>query len=371
MYKKPLVDDLKNKFCQEYATTEITLTALSKKYDLAPETIRKQLRIRNIKIRKPSRYNKFRKENGAKMKELLLKQDMTFSKIARIIGCSCSTIALEAKKLGIPTLPKYMFSRKYTINDNFFDAPENWGWEQAYWLGWILSDGYIGYKKNKISFGLQKRDQEVLENLKLMIGYTGPLRFGEGKWQQFHDGYYKNQDQCILTITNEVLVAKLISYMNLHHKSFNLVYPKFLKEELFGPMMLGFWEGDGTLSFLKDSSQHLCLQIVTTKKMSDELVDKCAKMGIRSASYPKIKDKDIMNFKIKGTLSTLRFLNLIFKNAKFVLMRKYLKYKSLVELLIFQGEKKKYRICEKEDIRIELIKSQEIIKDIDSRLTSI
>ena len=64
----------------------------------------------------------------------------------------------------------------YKYNETFFKNPETWDQKQAYFLGWLLSDGDHETSKG-IRIRLKESDKRILELLKDIIEYTGPINY--------------------------------------------------------------------------------------------------------------------------------------------------------------------------------------------------
>jgi len=122
---------------------------------------------------------------------------------------------------------------KYDINEQFF---ERWFPEMAYVLGWIYSDGTL--RGNRYQFKIATNDQEVLENIKEMMGSNHRIA--------------KRKDPRRKKITFELVIDSKRIYGSLvrlgvtPNKNKDMRLPKIPRKYL--PYFLrGYFEGDGTV----------------------------------------------------------------------------------------------------------------------------
>ncbi|MBS3146107.1 hypothetical protein J4471_00230 [Candidatus Woesearchaeota archaeon] len=122
--------------------------------------------------------------------------------------------------------------RKYKLNEGFFKI---WSHEMAYVLGWFFSDGTVSTNKHSCSIHLHKKDSYILEEIKNLLDYGGPISF------------YK--DSVMLRVESKMLHRDLINLGCKPRKSFNdYPFPKIPKEYL-ASFIRGFFDGDGSIMF--------------------------------------------------------------------------------------------------------------------------
>jgi hypothetical protein len=242
-------------------------------------------------------------------------------------GKSCKEIALIFNKTPSAIVKfinrnniKFNLSKvhqKYPIDESFFeniDSPE-----KAYFLGWFVTDGSNG-KGNCIAISLQENDKYILEVLKKIIKTDRPLIFKRAI--KYKNSKENSKNQYSLTFYNKKISNDLLNLGYNNKKSYNLIFPSFLKEELIPHFLRGAFEGDGcicihkngyiificgTLEFCKGISSYL-----NTKK----IINKISKSG----SIWRIEI-------IKNKINKLKFLELIYDNSgEMKLLRKYDKY---------------------------------------------
>lgn len=100
---------------------------------------------------------------------------MSADKIALLIGKSRASVCLYLKSAGVKTRRRP--ERRLSLNERFFN-PVN-SHESAYWLGFLLADGYLSSRALRVE--LQERDSHHLETLAKDIGSTTTI-----KWSSRH-----------------------------------------------------------------------------------------------------------------------------------------------------------------------------------------
>jgi len=64
-------------------------------------------------------------------------------------------------------------TRQYTFNEYIFENIDTE--EKAYWLGFLMADGYNHESKTCVTLRLQEEDKEILEKFKSFLNYTGNI----------------------------------------------------------------------------------------------------------------------------------------------------------------------------------------------------
>lgn len=133
--------------------------------------------------------------------------------------------------------------KQYTVDHTVFNTITD---ESAYWLGFLITDGSVVYPKGgnflpKISFELQARDKEQVQELSNFIKSTYPLY------------YNKNVDAWKLQVASKELADILATYNIVSNKTHIAKVPDSLMNNRH------FWRGvmDGDGSFQFDGSYEL------------------------------------------------------------------------------------------------------------------
>lgn len=130
--------------------------------------------------------------------------------------------------------------RKYTINHNYFDIIDNE--HKAYWLGFLMADGYNKEDRNAIVLSLQKEDEYILKEFLKDVGSNKEISYVYNK--QF-DSYSAK------AYVNSVHMSQQLSKLGVvQNKSFICKYPyEYIPQELEHHFIRGLFDGDGCISF--------------------------------------------------------------------------------------------------------------------------
>jgi len=202
--------------------------------------------------------------------------------------------------------------KRYNLNENYFDSIDCE--EKAYWLGFLIADGYIGIKKNKISYlsiDLQLSDIEHLEKFKKCVAYSGPI---------FND---EKRNRCRLIITNMHMANKL-DELGISNKKSLTAKPIFFDNDL---LQRSFWrgciDGDGTIIKFtpKDRKYAWCIGLYGTKEIVENFAIYIKKItGSKSNNFQ--KRGKIMHFRVNGNSVTKKACSHLYSNASIYLNRK-------------------------------------------------
>jgi len=174
--------------------------------------------------------------------DLYFNQRISQSKIALIHGVSTSSVEHSMRCYGFTKIrDKSRFrlnTEKIKVEDPIF----------CYYLGLILTDGYIDVKNNRVSLRQNKECESLFQFLIDYFNYNGVVRY-----------YKKSID---LTFVSKYLVQYLIDLnINTEKKTYNLSIPKVPTHNL--PYLLrGIIEGDGNIRYnRKNQPIHIRLKI--------------------------------------------------------------------------------------------------------------
>lgn len=230
---------------------------------------------------------------------------------------------------------------KYQINENFFTQIDDWNEKQAYFFGWIGSDAHHDVKRGKLQLRLKESDKPILEILKNCIHYTGPLYYEKRNTlgKIIIDNKAKASNRWGLCFTNKQISTDLTNLGITNLKSNDLRFPSFLKESLISHYLRSYYEGDGTISYSYDCNHmtRLRFEIHLIGQLDFLIeVEKILKAQINVKTYI-IKDPKCSNnshiLKFHGNLSSLKFFNYIYKDAHFLLRRKFKKFLRLINYM--------------------------------------
>lgn len=200
----------------------------------------------------------------------------------------------------------------YSFNENYFEnitQPE-----QAYWLGWLHSDGNIN--KNQIRLRLSINDIEILELFNKSLNSNIPIIIEEN-----NKGYSsKNSKIANLTINSSKMVSDLKKYGIVQNKTDIIDFYNFNNDTLTKAYIRGIFDGDGWCSFNENSREiGFSGNQQTCEKIAQFLTEKLA---INNANVKPLKT--ISRLRICNKAGIVSFYENILKgNRELSLKRKF------------------------------------------------
>lgn len=188
---------------------------------------------------------------------------------------------------------------KYNFDRDFFKKIDTEF--KAWFLGWIASDGTIG--KNYITIAIDKKDRSVLETIKYNFCKDIPIKL------------HKNSKLLSYTISSKEIVEDVLKILNLENygKKFDKLTSIDIECNLIRHFVRGVFEGDGTVR-LKSSPE---ASIVSCSLAFLEFI----KNNINIPSNINYSN-NVYCLSYFGN-NALDFLNIIYENSNFKMLRKY------------------------------------------------
>lgn len=170
-------------------------------------------------------------------KEFLLEEHFEKGKsirqIARELDCGKTNILGYMKRFELtPQKQKYnQHGRKYQYNDNFFEVIDTE--DKAYWLGFIMADGYTLHtkKQKRLRIALGEKDKDHLNKFLFAIDSDIPINY---------DGNNPYVD-----VNSTKMCDDLSKYGIVPNKSAKETLPD-LPEHLVHHFIRGLFDGDGS-----------------------------------------------------------------------------------------------------------------------------
>ena len=260
--------------------------------------------------------NKYDYKNKSHM-EFLYKKYKSGNKIASFLNVDPKTIYIWMKNHGIISNIGSQGGRKHFFNERYFekiDKPE-----KAYLLGFITADGCVYNGSNKTSFrfqmNLKESDSYVLDFLQKEIESDYKIQFKEVAF----DKSGKKSRSALLKINSTAFCKDLISLNVVPRKSMKESIPlKKIPKEFLRYFVLGYFDGDGSISYTK-SSPHI--SILGSKKMCEQLNKIFVDNGIDQNVFFD-RNKKIFGLRINNTENKIKLYNFLYKDHVFFLKRK-------------------------------------------------
>lgn len=222
-------------------------------------------------------------------------------------------------------------AKKYTVNSDFFNKIDSE--EKAYWLGFLIADGYITSKDNRIGLSLCIDDIKHLEKFKNDIDATYPIKIYNPSKTSYSEKQY-----CRIIISDLIMYLSVQDYGLVEHKS-NVLQPPN-KKDIKGyerDFIRGFFDGNGSITFTNTTlhKNEYKFKVVSTDAFLDfikEWIELNTSTKIKR--YYKRKEEQIVSsIEIAGNYQVKEILDLLYKDSTVYLERKYNRYINLCNLL--------------------------------------
>ena len=239
---------------------------------------------------------------------------------------------------------------KYSINESYFTKIDSN--EKAYILGFILADGYNNVERYNLRITLHRKDIDILEKIKLAMCANNNISLTS----------YNNSTQATLSIINKKISSDLFNLGMKPGKSYNAKLP-VISENLYKSLILGIFDGDGSLSINHNEYDRGSFTITGTKEMIFSISNIFRKeCDVNCYINQRYKERDNNNYSLNlcGNKVVIRVLNWLYTDSTIYLNRKHDKYLKLKEIINM-----KMKIKEDKKIKIDTTNSKNEIDKIE------
>ena len=249
------------------------------------------------------------------------KSGTSILKLSQIYGIKYDKIRNLLIREGVEIRGNGHYARKYCHDTHYFDSIDTE--EKAYWLGFLLADGFIT-ERNVIGLSLNEVDKQHLEKFKCCLQCEEPIHtytvvsgYKPGTTYSrilLYDNHMSNVLQKLCVVKNKSLVAQMPSII----------------PELRRHLIRGFFDGNGSL--VQSSGKYtvkFCgtFEILEYIKKELQLSDK-----LKILHDKRLNDStNNYNLDIGGKIQSKRAADYIYKKANIFLDRKYKKYLRMEE----------------------------------------
>lgn len=247
----------------------------------------------------------------------LYKQGEGQVKIGKLIGSSARSIKKVLEQYKVTVRTPGLSSRRYNQFDNFFENIDSE--KKAYWLGVLFADGSVSENKKgttgRVVFS--STDRDWLEQFKIDLGYTGPIR------EEFHKKFKKSIWK--ITMDSRKMFEDLVDKGCKPRKSLTLEFPTKIPNSILHHFIRGFFDGDGSVSILRNKNNQNWTSICSSfcsgsKSFLDNLIQKIPTVTRTVYIRPRI-------YEIKlNKADSLSISEFMYNNATIYLERKYQKF---------------------------------------------
>ena len=258
--------------------------------------------------------------------------------IAKVAQDTKGLMALrrKLKELGIDTRldqKKYKYkiskaSRKYSFDEHYFDNIKNE--HKAYWLGFLMADGYNHETKTCVALRLQGQDKEILEKFKQDLKYTGPIYTINTSRKPFNI----KEDYTELNLCSPIFSKALAKVGCIQNKTYLLEFPK-IKEDLINHFIRGYFDGDGCVSITnrcdRKTGKVYQFNIVGRYEFIKKIYDIFIKtLNITATTISQNPNNYARTIHWSGRKVVTKILDYLYKDSTIYLQRKYNKYLQII-----------------------------------------
>lgn len=244
--------------------------------------------------------------------------EMSKNEISEILNRTCDAIQIKASRMGLKKSP-------YHCNYHFFDSIDTEA--KAYWLGFLMADGWISKRDQANSgvVGLEVQYSDICHLKKFNKTLGGNYRITD-QWkkcnlQKSNTEYHS----CCLRIFSLTMYNSLVKQGLSNKKSYEASIPK-IRFDLQRHFVRGFFDGDGCFGI---SSSRLWVGFATASKtMKEDLIKLCSQNSITLADYYEKTGNDRIIYRPQTNTKSdkLRLLDYMYDNCTIYLDRKFKKY---------------------------------------------
>ena len=252
----------------------------------------------------------FLKEEIVKMN----KKGISFTQISKLLKIERHSIRRWMKSIDYKIINNHNSLR---IRENLFESV--FSEEDAYWLGFIYADGYIG-DKGQFSIGLKESDYSHL------LKFADFCNFDKSKVRTKIKTNFPNSFSCRIAFATQHLKERFNNIGIIPRKSLILTFPTFLKKDLERHFIRGYFDGDGCISLvkLKTKSPAKSVSLLGTKEFLESLLNIFTFDTVLVKKDKRHQNNTYsINFNRKDGI---KFLDYMYKDSNIYLERKYNKY---------------------------------------------
>ena len=234
--------------------------------------------------------------------------------IKRILEIQCEGLIIRNK------------TSKYKYQQDIFENIDSA--EKAYWLGFLAADGcnYQREHNASIILNVHEKDIEHLEKFKQFCHTDAEIKSYIG-----YEGFSNQTPMCKITLNSKKISNDLIDKGILPNKSL-ILQPPHILEEFYKPFILGYFDGDGSISKTSQYNNY-SISIQGTKEILTwicEVLDWDAKLEKRNIN----SNNNSYYIRCGGTNKPYQILNQLYNSCEIHLDRKFNIYKTLETVVL-------------------------------------
>jgi len=222
-------------------------------------------------------------------------------------------------------------ARRYNVNQDFFKI---WTKDMAYVLGFWWADGFI----DKECFGISqhKNDKYILENILKVMESNHPIK------KTCKNNYF-------ICIYSKEIIEDIKNLGGKERKSLDIGFPT-VPQEYLPDFIRGYFDGDGSVSILKDNnnletdftsgSKELAYKLLeaiesSIKGIHGIIYIKVRKKGEKLFDYTRPKDSIYYSTRFSNNNSIL-LRDFMYRDSSLKLLRKYNKFYKIKGIIVLK-----------------------------------
>lgn len=206
--------------------------------------------------------------------------------------------------------------RTKPINHNYFSVLTQ---ENAYYLGFLAADGTIRKDRNEIKIGLSSLDKDFLLELKSKLQTE----------KDIHIYLTNNGFECAeLVFSSAQIKQDLMKYGIVPNKTKKGLNLDLIPSTFKLAFIKGFFDGDGSFSYNKNTRQGKVCFTSHTKKILEQIIEY---LGLQGYIYSNKRRGQLFSLEF-STLSSIEILNKFYTLSTPYLKRKKDKYDEFIQL---------------------------------------
>lgn len=244
--------------------------------------------------------------------------DMTKAEIAEVLNRSENAIGLKASRMGYKKSP-------YHCDYHYFDNIDTE--EKAYWLGFLITDGWISCDEEANSgvVGLELQYGDIGHLKKLNKCLKGNYRITD-RWRKCPiSNNQKPNHMCVLRIYSITMYRALINLGLSSDKTYSVGFPD-IPHKLMRHFIRGLFDGDGGFCL---TNQSFNIDITTVSdRLCKDFMDYTKSIGIHFYDYSYISSYGTLTHRptLNQVSDKMKFLDYIYQDSNIYLDRKYKRY---------------------------------------------
>lgn len=217
---------------------------------------------------------------------------------------------------------KYQIKKEFIENIN----SENF----LYFLGLLMSDGYLFEKTDTLTIDLMRGDSEILEKLAHIIYEGDSYKIKTYKTEATGFSSRPSEKYRLQIKSKELCVV--LKQIGVHqNKSFSLEWPNIeITPSFLNHFIRGMIDGDGCLSEFKKSDS-FCVHLINSVPFCEKMKIKMAEIGFNfKIKYENNHSQPMATLWLFGRNQSKLFLDWLYRDSTLFLRRKYEKYQNLI-----------------------------------------